>query len=85
MGGAQRITTDESYMKEAVGLARNGLGKTSPNPMVGAVIVRDNRVIGRGFHKEYGGKHAEINAIEDAEGNVKEATLYVTLEPCCLL
>jgi len=83
MGGAQRITMDESYMKEAVGLARKGLGNTSPNPMVGAVIVRDNRVIGRGFHKEYGGKHAEINAIEDAGGNVKEAMLYVTLEPCC--
>ena len=74
---------DEDYMRQALRLARKGLGKTSPNPMVGAVIVKDNRVIGKGYHHYFGGKHAEINAIEDAEDSIDGATLYVTLEPCC--
>ena len=57
---------DEDYMKQALRLARRGLGKTSPNPMVGAVIVKDNRIIGQGYHHYFGGKHAEINAMENA-------------------
>jgi diaminohydroxyphosphoribosylaminopyrimidine deaminase/5-amino-6-(5-phosphoribosylamino)uracil reductase len=74
---------DEDYMKQALQLARRGLGKTSPNPMVGAIIVKDNRIIGKGYHHHYGGKHAEINAIQSASENIDRATLYVTLEPCC--
>ena len=74
---------DEDYMKQALQLARRGLGKTSPNPMVGAIIVKDNRIIGKGYHHHYGGKHAEINAIQSAGENIDRATLYVTLEPCC--
>ncbi len=73
---------DEDYMREAIRLARRGLGKTSPNPMVGAVIVRDGRVIGRGYHRHYGENHAEINAIQDARENVSGSTIYVNLEPC---
>ncbi|MDD4859036.1 MAG: bifunctional diaminohydroxyphosphoribosylaminopyrimidine deaminase/5-amino-6-(5-phosphoribosylamino)uracil reductase RibD [Dehalococcoidales bacterium] len=74
---------DEKYMRLALRLARRGLGKTSPNPMVGAVIVKDGCIIGRGYHRYFGGKHAEINAIESATEDLTGATLYVTLEPCC--
>ena len=70
-------------MKTALSLARRGLDRTSPNPMVGAIIVRDGRVIGRGYHRRFGGKHAEVNAIESATEDVAGATMYVTLEPCC--
>lgn len=73
---------DEHYMKQALRLARRGQGRTSPNPMVGAVIVKDGRVIGRGYHRNYGGAHAEVNAIRNAREDVSGATLYVTLEPC---
>ena len=74
---------DEDYMRQALRLARCGIGKTSPNPIVGAVIVKGGQIIGKGYHHRYGGKHAEINAIENAGGEVAGATLYVTLEPCC--
>ena len=74
---------DEYYMKMALRLAQRGLGNTSPNPMVGALIVKGGKVIGRGYHKRFGGPHAEINAINDAKGNLNGATLYVNLEPCC--
>ena len=77
---------DEQYMKAALKLARRGLGAVEPNPAVGAVIVKDNRVIGKGYHKKFGGPHAEINALEDGiqSGNDPSgATMYVTLEPCC--
>lgn len=74
---------DEYYMRKALNLARRGLGKTSPNPMVGALIIRDGEIIGQGYHRRYGGNHAEINAIWDAKGDMSGATLYVTLEPCC--
>ncbi len=74
---------DESYMKEALKLARKGLGKTSPNPMVGTVIVKDKRIISRGYHHHFGGNHAEVNAIQNAGENLARSTLYVTLEPCC--
>lgn len=70
-------------MRKALRLARRGLGKTSPNPMVGALIVKDGEIIGQGYHRRYGEKHAEINAIQNARGRVSGATLYVTLEPCC--
>lgn len=70
-------------MREAIRLARKGIGKTSPNPVVGAVIVRNGKIMGRGYHKKYGDWHAEINAIKNANGSVKGATVYITLEPCC--
>ena len=74
---------DKSYMKRALYLARHGMGKTSPNPMVGAAIVKSDRVIGEGYYRRFGGKHAEVNAIENAEEDIGGATMYVTLEPCC--
>lgn len=74
--------TDEAYMTRALALARRGIGKVSPNPAVGAVLVRGDRVIGEGYHRRFGGKHAEVNAIESAMENISGATLYVTLEPC---
>lgn len=70
------------YMMQALQLAEKGRGKVSPNPMVGAVIVKDNKVIGQGYHEEYGGPHAEVNAIKNATESVVGATMYVTLEPC---
>ena len=77
--------TDEYYMKEAIELAKKGIGKVNPNPLVGAVIVKNNEIIGSGYHQTYGEVHAEINAITDAESkgiSVEGATIYVTLEPC---
>ncbi len=79
------MTTDEDYMREALRLARRGYGATSPNPMVGAILVKCGRVVGRGWHHRAGEPHAEIEAILDAQkrGNSTQATtLYVTLEPC---
>lgn len=70
-------------MKLALKLAAKGRGYTSPNPMVGAVIIRDNRIIGQGYHECCGQNHAEVNAIDNASESVAGATLYVTLEPCC--
>ena len=70
------------YLEEALELAARGVGRTSPNPAVGAVIVRDDVVVGRGFHTWAGVKHAEILALEEAGDNARGATLYVTLEPC---
>ena len=73
-------------MRAALELAQKGYGKTSPNPMVGALLVKNNVVIGRGWHRKAGGTHAEIEAIRDARRQdhmIKGATLYVTLEPCC--
>ncbi len=76
------LAIDEKYMREALRLARRGLGKTSPNPMVGSVLVRNGLVIGRGYHRFFGGKHAEVNALESATTNVAGATIYINLEPC---
>jgi len=70
------------YMREALELARQGQGRTSPNPAVGAVLVRDGCIVGRGFHTWAGVKHAEILALEEAGEQARGATLYVTLEPC---
>jgi diaminohydroxyphosphoribosylaminopyrimidine deaminase/5-amino-6-(5-phosphoribosylamino)uracil reductase len=74
---------DEYYMKLALNLARKGRGYVSPNPMVGAVIVKNSRIISRGYHQRFGGNHAEINALKNAAEDVAGSTLYVTLEPCC--
>lgn len=73
---------DEYYMDLAIKLAKQGVGKVNPNPMVGAIIVKNNNIIGKGYHKEYGGKHAEINAIESAIESLDGSTMYVNLEPC---
>ncbi|MBT8351927.1 MAG: bifunctional diaminohydroxyphosphoribosylaminopyrimidine deaminase/5-amino-6-(5-phosphoribosylamino)uracil reductase RibD [Deltaproteobacteria bacterium] len=73
---------DKSFMKMALNLAVKGRGFTSPNPLVGAVIVKDDMVVGSGYHEAVGKAHAEVNAIEDAGDLAKGATLYVTLEPC---
>jgi diaminohydroxyphosphoribosylaminopyrimidine deaminase/5-amino-6-(5-phosphoribosylamino)uracil reductase len=73
---------DERFMHRALQLARKGHGRVSPNPMVGAVIVRDGRIIGEGWHRCCGENHAEINAIENATEAVEGATFYITLEPC---
>jgi diaminohydroxyphosphoribosylaminopyrimidine deaminase/5-amino-6-(5-phosphoribosylamino)uracil reductase len=71
-------------MKRAMELARNGLGYVSPNPMVGCVIVRDDQIIGEGWHQKYGGPHAEVNAINQVEDKslIKGSEVYVNLEPC---
>ncbi len=77
---------DESFMRRALALARRGYGTTSPNPMVGAVLVKGGRIIGQGWHHCAGEPHAEIEALRNAErrrNSPKGATLYVTLEPCC--
>lgn len=73
---------DEFYMERALELAKKGEGMVNPNPMVGAVIVKNNRIIGEGFHEKYGEYHAERNAVKNAEEDVEGATIYVTLEPC---
>lgn len=75
--------TDEEYMKIALQLAEKGLGHVSPNPMVGAVIVKDGKIIGSGYHEKYGGYHAERAAIASCTEPTEGADMYVTLEPCC--
>ena len=74
---------DRKYMERALLLAERGAGKTAPNPMVGAVLVRDGRILGEGWHENCGQAHAEVNAIKHAKESVKDATVYVNLEPCC--
>ena len=69
-------------MQTAIALARKGIGKTSPNPAVGAVIVKNGRIIGKGYHKKAGRAHAEINALKQAGIKAKGAEMYITLEPC---
>ena len=76
--------TDEEYIKSALKLAKKGSGYVSPNPMVGCVIVKNGKIIGKGYHRKYGENHAEINAINSAETNIKNSTVYVTLEPCSI-
>ncbi len=75
--------TDVAYMERALNLAVKGRGRTSPNPLVGAVIVKGRRIIGQGYHHAAGRDHAEVVAIKNARGGCRGATLYVTLEPCC--
>ena len=74
---------DKDYMSLALSLAERGQGWTSPNPMVGAVLVKEGRIIGQGWHKHRGGLHAEREALADCKTSPAGATLYVTLEPCC--
>lgn len=73
---------DEKYMKLAMNLAKRGEGKVNPNPLVGAVIVKDNKIISKGYHREFGENHAEIEAFNNLDSNSDGATMYVTLEPC---
>lgn len=70
------------YMRRALDLARRAEGFTTPNPMVGAVVVKDGRIVGEGYHQAAGQPHAEVNALDDAGDQARGATLYVTLEPC---
>ncbi len=73
---------DKKYMELALELALKGKGKVNPNPLVGAVVVKDDKIIGQGYHKFFGGPHAEVYALDEAGENAQGATLYVTLEPC---
>ncbi|TCK64721.1 diaminohydroxyphosphoribosylaminopyrimidine deaminase [Winogradskyella wandonensis] len=78
------MNTSENYIKRCLQIAKNGLGTTRPNPMVGAVIVYNNTIIGEGYTSAYGGPHAEVNAINSVKDKLllPKSTLYVTLEPC---
>ena len=73
---------DKQFMKMALEMSFKGLGFVNPNPIVGAVIVKDGKVLGKGYHAYFGGPHAEINAIQNTNGKFEGATIYVTLEPC---
>ena len=73
---------DELYMKRAISLAKMATGHTSPNPLVGAVVVKNNTIVGEGYHHKAGEAHAEVHALDAAGDNARGATLYVTLEPC---
>ncbi|HCY74822.1 MAG TPA: bifunctional diaminohydroxyphosphoribosylaminopyrimidine deaminase/5-amino-6-(5-phosphoribosylamino)uracil reductase RibD [Ignavibacteriales bacterium] len=73
---------DESYIQLAIEIAKKGEGSVSPNPLVGCVIVKNNRIIGAGYHQKYGEDHAEINAINSSSESLEGSTLYVNLEPC---
>ncbi len=81
MHSSQR-SKDRRYMKRALALARQGSGSVAPNPMVGCVIVKNDRIIGEGYHEFFGGPHAEVNALAEAGARAKGSTLYATLEPC---
>ncbi|MGB5498139.1 MAG: bifunctional diaminohydroxyphosphoribosylaminopyrimidine deaminase/5-amino-6-(5-phosphoribosylamino)uracil reductase RibD, partial [Maribacter sp.] len=78
------MSIDSLYMVRALQLAKNGLGSSAPNPMVGAVIVYENTIIGEGYTSAYGGPHAEVNAINAVKDKklLSKSILYVTLEPC---
>jgi diaminohydroxyphosphoribosylaminopyrimidine deaminase / 5-amino-6-(5-phosphoribosylamino)uracil reductase len=78
------MTKDEQYMQRCLELAYNGISSVAPNPMVGAVIVKDDFIIGEGYHEKYGGPHAEVNAIHSVENKswLRNSTMYVNLEPC---
>lgn len=76
------IIMDVDFMKRALEISSRGEGRVNPNPLVGAVIVKDGRIIGEGWHEYYGGPHAEVNAVRSATEDVRGSTIYVTLEPC---
>ncbi|CAL0315088.1 unnamed protein product [Lupinus luteus] len=80
--GSNEENDDGFYMRRGVELARKGVGRTSPNPMVGCVIVKDGKIVGEGFHPKAGQPHAEVFALRDAGDTAENATAYVTLEPC---
>ena len=73
---------DVRFMRRALALAERGRGTTQPNPVVGAVIVRDGRIVAEGFHRKAGEAHAEVNALAQLPGSPRGTTMYVTLEPC---
>lgn len=75
--------TDEYYMNLALSLAMKGVGHVNPNPLVGAIIVNEGKIIGSGYHEKYGSLHAERNALKNCSASCKNSVLYVTLEPCC--
>jgi diaminohydroxyphosphoribosylaminopyrimidine deaminase/5-amino-6-(5-phosphoribosylamino)uracil reductase len=80
----QQTATDHQHLARAIELADRGTGRVHPNPVVGAVVVKDGAVVGEGWHAEYGGPHAEVNAIADCgDADLRGATIYVSLEPCC--
>ena len=79
---ATHTARDRAFMRRALVLARRGWGRTAPNPMVGAVVVRDGEIVGEGWHAEYGAAHAEVMALEAAGDRARGGTVYVTLEPC---
>jgi diaminohydroxyphosphoribosylaminopyrimidine deaminase/5-amino-6-(5-phosphoribosylamino)uracil reductase len=79
------MPSDEQYLQQAIRLAMTGRGQVEPNPMVGCVIVKNDRIIGQGFHEKFGGPHAEPNALASCTQSPQGATAYVTLEPCCHL
>ena len=78
----ETMDQDTTYMNEAIALARQAIGRTAPNPSVGALVVKDGQVVGRGFHPKAGKPHAEVYALAEAGDNARGAALYVTLEPC---
>jgi len=78
-----RSSRDDGYMQRALDLASGGLGRVEPNPMVGALIVQGERVVGEGYHGRFGGPHAEVVALERAGEKARGSELFVTLEPCC--
>jgi diaminohydroxyphosphoribosylaminopyrimidine deaminase/5-amino-6-(5-phosphoribosylamino)uracil reductase len=77
------MSSDEKYLRQAIQLALKAEGKTSPNPLVGAVVVKSGKVVGRGYHQRAGQAHAEILALRQAGKKARQATLYLNLEPCC--
>src|SRR5215218_807797 len=83
MCGGSMSETDEHYIRRAIRLAMHGRGRVEPNPMVGCVLLKNGRVIGEGFHEQFGGLHAEANALAACSESPAGATAYVTLEPCC--
>ena len=78
------MQSQEFYMQKCLDLAYKGIGSVSSNPMVGSIIVHNNKIIGRGYHKKYGSTHAEVNAISSVKDKslLNKCTLYVNLEPC---
>src|SRR4051812_32713534 len=78
------MTLNESYISRCIDLAKRGLGHVAPNPMVGCVITKNDQIISEGYHKVFGGAHAEVNAIENLPSgfDFTDCTLYVNLEPC---
>ena len=81
MGGSTEVV--EVWMRQALELARRGRGAVEPNPMVGALVVREGQAVGEGWHRQFGGPHAEVEALRSAGERARGATIYVTLEPCC--
>src|SRR5581483_6206867 len=81
---ALKTDTDHRHLARAIELAEQGKGRVSPNPLVGAVIAGDDGTLGEGFHRALGSPHAEVEAIQAAgDSDLSDATLYVSLEPCC--